>query len=275
MPTQLLIGTFLGVLVGYLAWRFHALSRSGAWAAGAVGALIFGLGGISWAILLLTFFVSSSTLSRAFARRKAGLNEKFAKGSQRDWGQVLANGGLGALLAIIQFFYQGSIWPWLAFAGAMAAVNADTWATELGVLNPTPPRLITDLRKVVEKGTSGGVSLVGTLASLAGAGIIGLLAALLPALSAVEGSPIGTNWSFSLWVTLAGLLGALFDSLLGATVQAIYYCPACKKETERNPTHSCGTETTQIRGWQWLDNDWVNFACGAFGVLLVTIVYSL
>jgi len=72
------------------------------------------------------------------------------------------------------------------------------------------------------------------------------------------------------------LLGALFDSLLGATVQAIYYCPACQKETERNPMHSCGTQTTQIRGWKWLDNDLVNFACGAFGVMvLIVMVYFL
>jgi uncharacterized membrane protein len=160
----------------------------------------------------------------------------------------------------LHYFFPEVTWPWLGFAASLAAVNADTWATELGVLNPTAPRLITDLRKVVEKGTSGGVSLVGTLASLAGAGVIGLLAALL--------SPTGIDWEIFLWVTIAGLLGALFDSFLGATVQAIYYCPACRKETERFPTHSCGTETTQIRGWAWLDNDWVNFACGAFGVIV-------
>jgi uncharacterized membrane protein len=134
----------------------------------------------------------------------------------------------------------------------------------LGVLNPAPPRLITDWRKVVEKGTSGGVSPTGTLASLAGAGLIGLGAALL--------SPVGVNWTYFGLVTVAGMLGALFDSLLGATVQAIYYCPACQKETERNPTHGCGTPTTQIRGRRWLDNDMVNFACGAFGVGLVMII---
>jgi len=67
------------------------------------------------------------------------------------------------------------------------------------------------------------------------------------------------------------LFGALFDSLLGATVQAIYYCPACQKETERYPSHSCGTETGQIRGWTWLSNDWVNFACGVFGVGVVFV----
>jgi uncharacterized protein (TIGR00297 family) len=177
------------------------------------------------------------------------------------------------MFAALHVFFPEATWPWLGFAASLAAVNADTWATELGVLSPTSPRLITDLRKVVEKGTSGGISLVGTLASLAGAGIIGLLAALLPALSTVAGSPTGIDWAVFVLVTIAGLLGALFDSLLGATVQAIYYCPACQKETERNPTHSCDTETTQIRGWAWLSNDWVNFGCGAFGVVIALLYF--
>ena len=258
---QLLIGFLLAILIAYLAYRARSLNRSGAYAAFVVGAIIFGLGGWRWAILLLTFFITSSALSRAFKDHKREANEKYAKGGQRDAGQVFGNGGIPALFAALHVFFPEAIWPWLGFAASLAAVNADTWATELGVLSPTSPRLITDMRKVVEKGTSGGVSLVGTLASLAGAGVIGLLAALL--------FPAGIDWSIFFWITLAGLLGALFDSLLGATVQAIYYCPACQKETERNPTHSCNTETNQIRGWKWLDNDWVNFACGAFGVGVV------
>jgi len=263
---QLIIGFFLAVIVAYAAYRIRSLDRSGAFAALVVGTVIFGLGGLSWAILLLAFFITSSGLSRAFKNRKKEANEKYAKGGQRDAGQVFGNGGIATLFAALHYFFPEAIWPWLGFAASLAAVNADTWATELGVLNPTAPRLITDLRKVVEKGTSGGVSLVGTLASLAGAGVIGLLAALL--------SPTETEWEIFLWVTIAGLLGALFDSFLGATVQTIYYCPSCQKETERYPIHSCGTETIQIRGWKWLDNDWVNFACGAFGAI-VAAVYLL
>ncbi len=265
---QLIVGFLFAVSVAYLAYRVRSLNRSGAYAALVVGTVIFGLGGWRWAILLLTFFITSSGLSRAFKERKRAANEKYAKGGQRDAGQVFGNGGIATLFAALHYFFPEATWPWLGFAASLAAVNADTWATELGVLNPTSPRLITNLRIAVEKGTSGGVSLVGTLASLAGAGIIGLLAALF--------SPKGITWSFFVWVTLAGLLGALFNSLLGATVQAIYYCPTCQMETERNPTHSCGTETTQIRGWAWLDNDWVNFACGAFGVgvVLIKILFS-
>ncbi len=97
---QLMIGFFLAILIALLAWRSGSLSASGAWAAALTGGLIFGFGGLPWAILLLTFFISSSALSRAFSKRKASLAEKFSKGSRRDWGQVLANGGLGVLLAI-------------------------------------------------------------------------------------------------------------------------------------------------------------------------------
>ena len=258
---QLIIGFILAIIIAYLAYRARSLSLSGAYAALVVGTVIFGLGGLSWAILLLTFFITSSGLSRAFKDRKREANEKYAKGGQRDAGQVLGNGGIATLFAALHFFYPESSWPWLGFAASLAAVNADTRATELGILNPNPPRMLTDLRKIVEKGTSGGVSLVGTLASFAGAGLIGVEAALL--------SPSGVNWTFFALVTLAGLLGALFDSLLGATVQAIYYCPGCEKETEKFPTHTCGTQTTQIRGWTWLDNDWVNFACGAFGMGII------
>src|SRR5574339_802210 len=181
---QILLCLFLATLVAYLSYRAHSLSRSGALAATLVGAVIFGLGGLPWAILLLTFFITSSGLSRAFKKRKAGLDEKFSKGHERDAGQVFGNGGLATLFAALHAFYPDSTVAWIGFAASLAAVNADTWATELGVLNPTPPRLITDLRKRVEKGTSGGVSLWGTTASLLGSSIVAFPTVLL--------SPTGT-----------------------------------------------------------------------------------
>src|SRR5512138_713726 len=258
---QILYGLILAIIVAYAAHRAHSLNKSGAVAATVVGTVIFGVGGWQWAILLLTFFITSSGLSRAFKKRKQGLSEKFSKGHERDAGQVFGNGGLATLFAALHAFYPESILPWVGFAASLAAVNADTWATELGVLNPTPPRMITDLRKHVEKGTSGGISVWGTGASLLGAAVIALPASLFT-----------DNWSLFPLITFAGLAGSLFDSLLGATVQAMYYCPTDKKETEKHPLHTCGTETVHLRGWKWLDNDWVNFACGAFGVIVAFLV---
>jgi uncharacterized protein (TIGR00297 family) len=254
---QILYGFLLAALIAYLAFRVHSLNRSGAIAATLVGTIVFGLGGLFWAIVLMVFFITSSGLSRLFKKRKQGLNEKFSKGSERDAGQVFGNGGVATLFVLIHALYPESNVGWLGFAASLAAVNADTWATELGVLNPTAPRMITNWKKRVEKGTSGGISLFGTLASLFGAAVIAIPAALFAG-----------DWSLLLLISVAGLAGSLFDSLLGATVQAMYYCPTDEKETEKHPLHTCGTKTIHIRGWEWLNNDWVNFACGAFGSLI-------
>ena len=259
-PTiQFLTGMLLGIVIAYSARRLRALSRSGAWAAALTGGLIFGLGGLPWAALLLAFFISSSGLSKAFARRKAALSEKFSKGSQRDWAQVLANGGLGTALVLFSVVLPPHYWIWAAYAGAMAAVNADTWATELGVFSASQPRLITSGKRV-EAGTSGGVTVLGYLAALGGAALIAVTGTVL--------LPPGRPWVFAATITLAGLSGASFDSILGATVQGIYYCPACQKETERYPTHTCGAHTAHLRGWRWLNNDWVNYFCSLVGAIV-------
>lgn len=267
---QIFIGFLLGALIGYLAWRVKALSTSGAWAATIIGGLIFGLGGLSWAVLLLTFFISSSGLSHAFSRQKGNLNlgEKFAKGCQRDWAQVFANGGIGTLLVITHAVYPDLLMPWIAYAGAMATVNADTWATELGVLSAKPPRLITT-GKIVERGTSGGVTFLGTLATLGGAALIALVTALFMSQQIVSIVLIFVV------VSMAGLSGSLLDSVLGATVQAIYDCPHCAIETERHPLHSCGRKTVLKRGFSWLNNDLVNFISSMFGAAMAVGLWQL
>lgn len=276
MTLQILLGFILSTVIAILAWRLHALSNSGAWAAFLTGGLIFGLGGIPWAILLLTFFLTSSALSRAFARRKAALSEKFSKGSTRDWAQVFANGGLGSLLALTYGLLPGQPWTWVAFAGAMAAVTADTWATELGVLSTVPPRLISN-GKPVERGTSGGITRMGTLSASGGAALIGVVFTTFSYQQSAISQISSWKGFLLLWaiIIIGGLAGALFDSLLGATVQAIYHCPSCQKETERHPLHICGTVTVRVRGWRWLNNDWVNFACSLMGAAISVGIWKV
>jgi uncharacterized protein (TIGR00297 family) len=227
------------------------------------GTLIFGLGGWAWGALLVTFFVSSSALSHYKEGRKQALAEKFSKGSRRDLAQALANGGAGALMAVGSVLWPSPLW-WAAFAGALATVNADTWATELGVLSKATPRLVTTGRDV-EVGTSGGVTLAGTLAAAAGGALIGLVGALFD-LAGGQGASAAVG--LLVITTAAGLVGSFVDSLLGATVQAIYYCDACRKETERHPTHTCGGPTRRLRGWPWLNNDLVNFISSVAGALI-------
>ncbi|MDM8560148.1 DUF92 domain-containing protein [Candidatus Parabeggiatoa sp. HSG14] len=265
LTTQIIIGSLLAALISYLGWRFRALAISGALVATIIGGVIFGLGGLSWAMLLVTFFISSSGLSHIFSLRKTKLSEKFTKGSQRDWAQVLANGSLGVLLVITHvFFYPDQLWLWIAYAGAMATINADTWATELGVLSTQQPRFIITGQKV-ECGTSGGITFLGTFASLGGAVFIALVTAFFT-----------PQLDFSLTIiviSLAGLTGSLLDSLLGATVQGIYECLHCAVETERHPRHTCGKKTLLSHGWFWFNNDVVNFVSSIGGAAIAVLFW--
>ncbi len=251
------------VIVALAVWR-GSLSNSGAAGALIVGTITFGLGGWVWGVLLGVFFVSSSLLSHFKENEKRTAAEKFEKGHRRDVGQVIANGGLGALLALLSALFPSPLWFFL-FVGVMATVTADTWATELGTLSKKPPRLITS-GEVVDVGTSGGVSLLGTAVSLVGGLLIGLVAGLL---QRTRGEKVLGRAALA--GALGGLTGSLVDSLLGATVQQIYYCDTCQKDTERK-IHKCGTVTRPLRGWTWLNNDLVNLISSVFGGLVAVLV---
>ncbi|HLV43340.1 MAG TPA: DUF92 domain-containing protein [Aggregatilineales bacterium] len=280
---RLALGLLLSGGIALLAWRRSALTASGALGAVLVGTAIFGFGGLAWGMLLITFFVLSTLLSHYKESVKERIAaEKFDKGSVRDLGQALANGGAGAGIAALAFLFLPEPVMLAAFVGAMATVNADTWATEIGVLSRRTPRLITTLQPV-ERGTSGGVTWLGTLATAAGGLAIGLGALLFLALDAPLsrlglGALAHPGMGRLIWLLLVslagGLGGSLFDSLLGASVQAIYYCPACQKETEKR-VHGCGTPTRLVRGWRWLNNDLVNFAASVFGALAAAGLWLL
>jgi uncharacterized protein (TIGR00297 family) len=262
--------------VAGLALRRKLLDASGAVGAVVVGSAVTTAGGLDGAATLLYFFGSSSGLSRAFARRKRAIErEKFAKSSQRDLAQVAANGGVAAALAL------ASTTPWGArrhglltagFVGALATANADTWATEIGTLSRRLPRLIITGR-VVEAGTSGGVSALGLGATAAGA--LSLSAVHLAARRVVRGgNPTSDSWAACAAGTVGGVAGSLVDSVLGAVWQAMYRCPRCGVETERR-LHTCGTRTEHVRGPQWMDNDVVNALSTAGGALIGGLVWWL
>lgn len=262
---RLVFGGILAGLVALVSWRLHLLKGSGAWAAFGLGLVVFGLGGLSWALILVTFFLTSSGLSRLFKKKKTAAEKFYEKGSTRDAGQVLANGFVAGCFVVFHVFFPDSWVPWTGFVAALAAANADTWATELGILNKKLPILITN-GKPVEKGTSGAISLIGTLASLLGSGLVaGIAWFTWP----MEVQPF-SGWWIPV-ITIAGLSGSLVDSYIGARAQAIYYCPTCQKETEQSSYHYCGTATTLLRGWRWLDNDWVNLLCTSAAALLASL----
>lgn len=278
---EYLIGIIFILLLAIFAFKRDALTEGGTLAAIVIGLLVFlfplhPLNGRIWFALLTLMFLSSFFVSKISSSEKEKINKEFAKGSNRDFMQVFANGAGAAFIAVIYHFYPDPA-TFVAFATVLATVNADTWATELGVLSRDKPFLITSLKRV-EKGISGAVSRFGLFAAFCGALFIALATILLVTIdntyfgsSAVV--PGGAGVFIGL-VAILGALGSLVDSLLGATVQIMYYCKHCKRETEKT-LHHCGEKTVYRKGIKFFDNDVVNLASSLIAGIASFFLYTL
>jgi uncharacterized protein (TIGR00297 family) len=273
LQNQLAMGLALAAGFAILSRLLRFLSTSGAIAAGLLGVIVFGLGGVPFAVPLLAFFVSSSLLSKLGRARKAAQQVHYDKSSTRDAWQVLANGGVAGILVIVCALNVASLPPrncMLLYLAALAAVNADTWATELGGLWRGRPLLVTTMRRV-EGGVSGAVSALGLAGAAAGAFfVVGAGWLAWPDRSPILLWP--PDGAEILAVGWAGFVAAFGDSILGASIQAQYKCAACGKVTERR-SH-CGGPAVLTRGHPWITNDIVNLLTSLMGVLFAGLLLS-
>ena len=260
LATRIAVGALASAAIAWLARRRGSLSRSGAWAALGIGTVIYAAGGFAWFSALGAFFFTSTLLGRVGRARKQATKREFEKGDTRDAWQALSNGGVAAAAALGMILLPSPLWT-AAFVGALATANADTWATELGVLSRRDPISLVRFARV-PRGTSGAVSPLGLAATLGGAATIGVVFALF------------ARAPSALWVaTCAGTLGSLADSLFGATLQARFYCPTCDRENIEGPRHHCGTATEHRGGLRAFNNDAVNLAATLAGALLAVLLY--
>ena len=259
-----LAGLAVAATVALAARRAHALSDGGTLAALLVGGVAVAAGW-GWGALLIAYFALSIALSKLRATEKAErTGSVVAKGGARDAIQVVANGGVYAATALAGALATDLGLPALgatlsvAALGALAASAADTWATEIGSLAARPPRSIVTWRPVAP-GTSGGVNASGMAAMVAGAAFVALGARAVD-LHASVGA-----------VVLGGFLGAIADSVVGATLQERRWCDTCQTSTERT-VHGCGTATRHAAGLAAVDNDLVNLIATVAGAAVAALV---
>lgn len=231
---MLALNTALLAIAAVLVYKKGALDLKGILAAFFVGLITLELGG--WIPFLALFvFLLTGTLATKF-RYHEKAKRKIAEGKRgvRSWGNVLGNGLMATLLIVLEYITKKDV-VWAATFAAIATANADTLASELGKVYGKAPRLITNLRKRVEPGANGGVTLQGELFALIGAAIIALIA--LPLFENNVGAFIS--------VLLGGFLGCNVDSVIGATVEE--------------------------RGW--FNNDLTNFTATVAGALIGGFVF--
>lgn len=250
-------------VVGALSYRFKLLTVSGVISSFMLGLPIIVFGGWAWLAIVLVFFILAmffTKLDYGYRKEKMGP----ANGVIRAWRNVFANGGVATLFALAEGVKPFDIFL-AGFVGAMGTATADTLATEVGLLYPHNPRLITNLKQSVRPGTSGAISPLGEIAMVFGSFAIGLTAWVLR---------LG-NWSLMeimLVVISSSIIGSTVDSFLGATIQAKYECSNCGKTVE-GKMH-CGKPSRYVKGVRAIDNNAINFI-GTLTGSITAMVFAL
>ena len=245
-PLSLATAAALLAVIGFLAIRLHWLTRGGSMGAvvlGFVATAAFGWSAL--AALLAPFLVA--TLAGKLPGGPAGAGPRTLR-------QVGANGAVS--LAGAAMGLAGLRLGLPVFLGGLAALGADTLATEFGTRFGGTPRNVLSGR-ALRSGESGGVTLAGLLASLVGAALapvayLVIARASLAPLVAFVG---------------AGVAAGVADSALGAALQRKGRCLVCNTVVET--TVHCGAAPTPLpRRLGWLDNDAVNLVNGVVGAAL-------
>lgn len=203
---SILLGIALSTLVVSVVFLLGFLSLEAIVPAVLVGAIAYGIGGMNSVIVLGVFFISASLLTLVNDRgvRKDELNE-----SRRGGRQVWSN-AFWFVSFLLGSYILNSESLMIAAISALATSSADTWGTEVGLF-PKSKRTISITRfSEVKPGTDGGISLYGTIASLAGSALIGGVYAYFLT---------ENDSSIFIMITISGFMGSIFDSIIGDRFQ--------------------------------------------------------
>jgi uncharacterized protein (TIGR00297 family) len=259
---QYLLGVFLSFLMVYFSLRLKFLNKSGSIATFLLANSVFGLGSFKWTIPIVTFFVLSSLLSKLRSNNKKSAERYYEKTGVRDYKQVFANGGIAGILVILNSIHPNEIY-YLLYVAFIATVCSDTWSTELGTLFNSVTYSIIGFKET-QQGTSGGVSVIGTIGGVFGSVIIAIVSFSFTTYNI---------FYFFLIILISSFLGNISDSILGATVQQSFKCTVCEKNTER--AEHCGRPAILTKGFSFINNDIVNVVAGTFSIAICIIIYYL
>lgn len=252
MILRIILGIAVGALLVLLTVKKQLLTLSGALLAFALLLDILLLGGYAPALYIILVFLLSGLVG-ACSKPKREKKAPQARGIH----QVAANGAVAGICLILYGIFDAT--PFLvAYYAAVAEFFTDTLASDIGIHAKRRPLDLARL-KYTERGRSGGVSLLGTAASLLGA-IVCLLLALGAGLSLL-GAAIAAATAF---------LGMLIDSILGSLMQAKYRCRICSAYTEK-PTH-CHTAAEKIGGFSFMTNSTVNLVSNILTAAIAAVL---
>lgn len=192
-----------------LSQLLNIFDLKGSTAALFVGLIVVFTASLTWLVLMLVFAVTSHIATKAWIDEKKAKHVQEGLTGERGSSNVLYAALIGIAISSLNYFHPISLPYFELFAISFAVVNADTFASEIGVLDKNV-YLITTFKRV-RPGVNGGVSLLGQISALVGGFIISISYSLL-AFDGIRIIPI-------LLVGIMGFVGCQIDSILGAVFE--------------------------------------------------------
>lgn len=200
------VTSFIVIALIFFSTKFKVLDKNGVIAAAALGLGVGALGHWTWLIILLSFLGSSHKATKWRFDEKTELGLSESEDGHRGWTNVVANGGLPGIVALLSYIsgdHENGLWM---FTAAVAVAAADTFASEIGCLD-NRVRMITTM-KPCKAGINGGFSPNGQIAAAIGAIWVAAMALI------IEYNPM-----YAAAAAIIGWLGCQVDSLLGALLE--------------------------------------------------------
>ena len=249
-PMVIVVLTVTVIAIG--AYLARALTAGGALCAFVMGVTVFWTTRAEGFLLFMLFFLSCNVVGKISKRLRKGKTEiAEKKGHRRDVMQVVANGLMTTIAALLWFFTSKTV-ALIMFGAAVAEATSDTFAGEVGRLSKSGPVSIRNFRPV-PVGMSGGVTFLGMVGAFLSSAMIAFCWYIWFQ---------GVSVYAAVLVCLMGFSGAVMDSYLGASVQAHYVDPDTGMLTENDEKDGRKLELAQ--GIRWVDNDMVNLMSNVF-----------
>lgn len=253
----------IALFISVYAYKRESVSISGFISMILISSIFIWNNGLLYLIVLFSMFLSSSLISKYKKEFKTKLTEKvLKKHGPRDMVQAFSNLGVAFICFLIYVFTKNEVYI-IALYCSVATSNADSWASEIGVLSTSKPVLITNFKKC-KPGISGGITLLGTFSGVLGSIFIALIAVIIHDISDLN---INKTQLFLL-ISLSGIFGFILDSILGATIQIVYI------NEQNEETENLAFGKIKSRGIQLVNNDMINFISSVFVAILIVVSYN-
>lgn len=278
---SLIFSIIFNSLISFYSYKSKKLTLLGTLTAFIIGLITYATS-IIFYIVLIVFFLSSSRFTKMGSKRKEQISTSHKKEKIRGVAQVICNGGIPTLFCLIHLIMYGNLKniclgdsnfyrEFLIFLviSYYSTCNADTWASEVGVLSKTTPVLITNFRNV-PAGTNGGVTVAGTIMSALGGLVIGSTAEIAQICTCQNVK----YFKMSIFGLISGLIGSLIDSILGALLQETIYNKNTKQIISKEEYLLSKTQSDYvILGSDILSNNSVNIVSATITSFLTSYLY--